>query len=291
MQTEIPRVHVLFAVLAATLALAWPAPTSAAPRAQASKSISYAQKTFQLDRPDQKERFTVGCRGNTYPLGGGMISSPTPGAEGEGVYPHSYERLGVQRGFHVTATLFDPTPRSTQSRSVTLQVACRKDHRHVTPPHRTTYLSPGQTKTVVATCPGRRHLFSGGFQRTDFISTGGDFVTASYAISSKSWAVTGHAFGSFGGELTAIAYCWRSKGPLLTPVSASTSVSPGSFGTATTPPCAKGHLISGGFASSPADTGFFTNGMFNPDGSWSASLYNQFGPAATLAAYGYCVKG
>ena len=36
------------------------------------------------------------------PLGGGMSTSPEPGPDGEGVYPHSYERLGAQRGFHVT---------------------------------------------------------------------------------------------------------------------------------------------------------------------------------------------
>lgn len=291
MRTVILRVHVLSALLAGGLALAWPATSPAAPIAHASKSISYAQKTFQLNGPDQKERLTVGCRGRSYPLGGGMVSSPTPDEEGEGVYPHSYERLGVQRGFHVTATLFDPTHRSTQARSVTLQVACRKQHRRVTPPHRSVYVSPGQTRTVVATCPGRRRLFSGGFQRTDFISTGGDFVTASHAVGSKSWLVTGHAFGAFGGELTAIAYCWRSKGPLLTPVSASTRVSPGSFGTATTPPCPTGHLVSGGFDSTPPQASFFTNGMFNSDGSWSASLHNHFGPEATLTAYGYCLKG
>ena len=116
-----------------------------------------------------------------------MTSSPPPTAGGEGIYPHSYERLGVQRGWHVTAVLYDPDHRSTQARTVTLQVTCGPRIGHVTPPHRTKYVKPGQTKTVVATCPGRRHLFSGGFQRTDFISQGGNYVTESRAISDKSW--------------------------------------------------------------------------------------------------------
>jgi hypothetical protein len=152
------------------------------------------------------------------------------------------------------------------------------------------FVKPGETRTAVATCPGRRHLFSGGFQRTDFISTGGDFVTESRAISSKSWSVTGHAFGAFGGELTAIAYCWRSRGPLLTEISGTTTVQQDAFGTATTPSCPRGRLVSGGFSTTPAGSSLLTDGMFNPDGSWSASARNHFGPAATLTAYGYCMK-
>src|SRR5262249_30635855 len=157
-------------------------------------------------------------------------SNPPPGPDGEGIYPHSFERLGVQHGFHSTVAMFDPSPGLTQPRSVTLSVACAQKRKHVTPPHRTVYVSPGQTKTAVATCPGRRFLFGGGFQRTDFVTRGGDYITDSHAISAKSWAVTGHAFGSFGGELTAIAYCWRSKKPLLTEVSASTQIPSDRYG-------------------------------------------------------------
>src|SRR5258708_25515879 len=55
-------------------------------------------------------------------------------------------------------------------------------------PYTTLFRSnPGQTKTAVATCPGRRQLFGGGFQRTDFVARGGDYITDSHAISSKSW--------------------------------------------------------------------------------------------------------
>jgi hypothetical protein len=42
-----------------------------------------------------------------------MRTDPPPGPDGEGVYPHSYERLGVLHGWHVTAALIDPSPSRT----------------------------------------------------------------------------------------------------------------------------------------------------------------------------------
>ena len=59
-------------------------------------------------------------------MGGGVKTNPPLSAGGEGVYPHSYERLGVQGGFHTTPVLWDPTPRSTQRRTVKLQVDVRR---------------------------------------------------------------------------------------------------------------------------------------------------------------------
>jgi hypothetical protein len=260
------------------------------PATAAAKSVTIASKTFRLSGPDDKQRLTVGCPGRTWPLGGAMKAYPPPGSDGEGVYPHSYERLGVQQGFHVTAVLFDPSRGSTQPRDVTLQVVCGQRRGHVTPPHKTRYVSPGETETVVATCPGRRHLFSGGFQRTDFTSRGGNFVTESRAISSKSWRVTAHAHGNFGGEITAIAYCLRSKKPLLTEVSSSTMLDLGGLGTATTPGCPPGRrMTTGGFSHNGSTSAFFGDGSFNPNGTWSASGYNR-GVATGLTAYGYCLK-
>jgi hypothetical protein len=261
------------------------------PAAAAAKSVTMASKTFRMSGPDDKQRLTVGCPGRSSPLGGAMTAYPPPGPDGEGVYPHSYERLGVQQGFHVTAVLFDPSRGSTQPRDVTLQVVCGPKGGHVTPPHKTKYVRPGNTETVVATCPGRRHLFSGGFQRTDFTSQGGNFVTESRAISSKSWRVTAHAHGHFGGEITAIAYCRRSKKPLLTEVSSSpTMLDLGKLGTATTPTCPAGRrMTTGGFSHNGSTSAFFGNGSFNSDGTWSASGFNR-GVATGLTAYGYCLK-
>ena len=279
-------VVLLVGILTASSALGSGAHSS---KARVSGAVTMRNKSFTLSRPDQKARLTVGCPGRQRPLGGGMTSSPPPTAGGEGVYPHSYERLGAQGGWHVTAVLFDPDDRSTQPRTLTLQVACGPRLGHVTPPHKSKYVKPGQTKKVVATCPGRRHLFSGGFQRTDFTSQGGNYVIESRAISDKSWRVVGHAFGAFGGELTAIAYCTRSKRPLLTEVSQSTSLGTG-YGTATTPACPPGtRMTAGGFSGNGSTTTFLTNGMINPDGTWSASGYS-WGSGATLTAYGYCLR-
>src|SRR5947208_2366365 len=66
------------------------------------KSVTYAHKTFKLSEANQKRRLTVSCPGRLNPLGGGVSSSPAPDGNGEGVYPHSFERLGVQNGFHST---------------------------------------------------------------------------------------------------------------------------------------------------------------------------------------------
>jgi hypothetical protein len=256
------------------------------------KRLSIWIKNFSLNATDQKQRFTVSCPGhNTLPLGGGMTADPEPGPDGQGVYPHSYERLGVQHGWHVTAVLYNPSRAAPEPRNVTLQVVCAPKGPHVTPPHTTVWVAPGQTRTAVATCPGRRQLFAGGFQRTDFTSRGGDYVTESRAINSKSWAVTGHAYGAFGGQLTAIAYCWRSKKPLLTEVSGSAEVMPNSYVDAYTTPCPPGtRMTSGGFSSNGSTNMFLTNGIIHLPGVWNTGAYNTSGPPATVTAYGYCLK-
>jgi hypothetical protein len=258
----------------------------------AQAKLTITKRTFGLTRKDEKQRLTVRCPGRLIPFGGGMQASPPPGDDGEGAYPHSYERLGVQSGFHSTVVLFDQAGGGTQARSVTLQVVCGRKGKHVTPPHTTINVSAGQTRTAVATCPGRRHLFGGGFQRTDFISDGGDYINSSRAISSKSWAVTGSAFGLFGGELTAIAYCRRSKNPIVTEVASQpTTVPPGQYGTAVTPPCPVGRVTFGGFSSSPDGPLLITDTYINTSNAFTASGFNFFGrSAASVTAYGYCQK-
>jgi hypothetical protein len=250
-------------------------------------------RTFKMKRSDQKQRMVVRCPGGRYPLGGGMFNSPPISADGEGIYPHSYERLGVQQGFHTTPVYWGGGgSRGTPTRYVTLQVACiRRWMGHVTPPHRTKYVAPGQTKTVVAKCPGsRRHLIGGGFQRTDFVSRGGNYVTESRATSSKTWRVTASAFGGFGGEITAIAYCLRRGHPLVKQVASRTvSILEGEVGYVRTPPCPKKRrLVYGGFRTAPQKGSFMTDGRFHRNQSWSTAAYNHFGPTVNLTAYGYC---
>ena len=105
--------------------------------------------------------------------------------------------------------------RST-ARDVTVQALCGFGVIPATPtPHKTVYLRPGETKTVTAHCSKGHFLVSGGFQRTDFRSDGGDYVTESRAQGTKAWTVSGHAYGTGSGELTAIAYCVRMKQPVI----------------------------------------------------------------------------
>src|SRR5689334_4356547 len=148
-----------------------------------------------------------------------MSTSPPNGSDGEGLYPHSFERLGAQLGWHVSVVLLDPSPESTTPRTLTVQAVCGYGVIPATPtPHKTVFIRPGQTKTVTARCPRGQFLVSGGFQRTDFRSDGGDYITESRASGNKAWTVTGHAYSTGPGELTAIAYCVRMKRPILTEV-------------------------------------------------------------------------
>lgn len=271
------------------------APASGAGGKKSSGEVFMQQSTFTVAEPDAKPRAVVSCPGGktVVPLGGGMVSTPGPGDEGDGIYPHSYERLGSQRGWHVTPVFYHPSSETPTPRSVTMQVICGPKSRSVVPTRRTVYVNPGETKTAVATCPGPRRLFGGGFQRTNFVTRGGNFVTASRAISDKAWMVSGSAFGNFGGELTAIAYCRSSRRPIVTEVASEpVSVETDELGVAETPPCPGSQvMIFGGFETSPSGSSLFADGYFSPegpDGTWSASAYNAFGPDATVTAYGYC---
>jgi hypothetical protein len=275
--------------LAALIATGTIASLAVADRADAATRL--VGRTFTLNQANETPRLTVICPRNKrfrFPYGGGMYSSGYE-ADGEGVYPHSYERLGVQHGFHVTPVLYDPSPASTKSHQVTLQVVCGKEPGRLSPKHETEFVSPPNSKTHNVRCAGRRKLIGGGFQRTDFTGKGGDFVTESYAVAPNVWRVSGTAFGTFGGELTGIGYC-RRKGP-SSEVSASTVISPGQVGSVTTPPCpGKKSMIWTGFTTSPLGSIFYAGGPFNPDDSVTGTGYNRSAAPATLTVEGYCNK-
>jgi hypothetical protein len=279
-----PRRSSLLA-LAATAAL-----LGAALFAGGAQALTLQSQTYQLSGADTKQRLTVRCPGKrSLPYSGGMVTDPL-GSDGEGVYPHSYERLGVQRGWHVTPVLYAPTVQRSASRSVTLQVVCGPRLGPVSSPHNTVFVGPGQTRTAVATCPKGNRLLSGGFQRTNFVARGGNYVTESRAASDRSWQVSGSAFGNFGGELTAIAYCLRSGTSLVSEVSSDAALPYDESGTATTPACPTGsQMIGGGFTTSPSGPALVSSAHFNGDGSWSATAFNEFGPDAMLSARGYCM--
>lgn len=255
------------------------------------RGVRVATRTFQMNVPNRRIRLEVKCPKKTYPVGGGLVQQAPFGPDGEGVYPHSYERLGAQSGYHITAWLFDPDRKvgPNPARSVTLQSVCAKGLAPDSAPHATNFTKPGETKTVVARCPSGQYMFLGGYQRTDFLNSGGNYVTESRALDARSWQVTASAFGKFGGEVTAIAYCVKAGGPLLSEVSASTQVPFFAGATATTPACPPGQLLtSGGFSANGSTTTFWAGGSINPNNTWTASSFGWFGSAA-LTAYGYCL--
>jgi hypothetical protein len=255
-------------------------------------NLTLATKTFHVTKPDTAPRLQTICPGGKFPVGGGMSTSPPTEADGAGIYPHSYERLGAQRGWHISVVFLDPSPGSTTARDVTVQALCGFGVIPATPtPHTTVYLRPGETKTVTARCPKGQYLVSGGFQRTDFRSDGGDYITESHASGPKAWVVSGHAYGTGSGELTAIAYCARMKRPTLTEVASSPApVSAGSSATTTTPTCPAGKkLVTGGFSTGGSTNGLYAEGAFKPDGTFTANAYGFFGSVPQLTAYGYCL--
>lgn len=259
------------------------------------RQIQIVSKTFKMSAPDQLTRQEVFCPGGKYPIGGGMLASPGPGADGEGIYPHSYERLGAQRGFHVSAVLFDPDHASTTSRNITIQAVCARGQIPQNPtPHKTVFILPGQTKSAIARCPKGQRLITGGFQRTNFGSDGGNYVTQSRAVGTNAWGVTGSAYiGSGttgGGELTAIAYCSKAKGPILTEIASTpVPVAAGTNATATTPSCpGKLRLTTTGFALDSRNA-FYAGSSLNDDGTSTANAFGYLGPA-NLTAYGYCQR-
>jgi hypothetical protein len=260
--------------------------------AQTLRRVSLATQTYRLNKPDTAPRLQVLCPRGTEPVGGGLSQSPGVGADGDGVYPHSYERLGAQLGYHISVVVLDPSPAQTTSREVTIQTVCGRGVTPATPtPHKTVWVRSGQTKTVTARCPKGQFLVSGGFQRTNFRSDGGDYITESRASGPKAWRVSGSAYGPTGqGELTAIAYCARMKKPKLTEVTSGPApVGANQVGSTTTSACPKGkRLVAGGFSSGGSNKAFFAEGTINSDSTFTARSYGFFGPVSSLTSYGYC---
>jgi hypothetical protein len=261
------------------------------------RQVQIVSRTFKMSAPDQLTRHEAICPGGKYPIGGGMSVNLSPGPDGEGIYPHSYERLGAQRGFHVSAVLYDATHASTTPRKITLQAVCARSLISQNPsPHKTVFILPGQTKSAIARCPKGQQLVTGGFQRTNFASDGGNYVTESRAVGTNAWMVTGSAFiGSGttgGGELTAIAYCVRHRGPILTEVASTpVTVPAGMNAAATTPTCPSGlRITTTGFSLGDSRNAFYSGSSLNSDGTATANAFGYFGEVPSLTAYGYCLR-
>jgi hypothetical protein len=255
-------------------------------------NLTLATRTFHVTKPDTAPRLETICSGGKFPVGGGMTTSPPTDPDGAGIYPHSYERLGAQRGWHISVVFLDPSPASSTARDVTVQALCGFGVIPATPtPHRTVYLRPGETKTVTARCPSGQFLVSGGFQRTDFRSDGGDYINESRAAGNNAWTVSGHAYGTGSGELTAIAYCVRMKAPILTEVASSPApVGAGTSASTTTPSCPAGkRMTTAGFSMNGSTNALFSGESFDPAGTVTANAYGFFGASPQLTAFGYCL--
>jgi hypothetical protein len=256
------------------------------------RGLRLVEETFKMTEPEEQSRFEVFCPGKTYPLGGGMIAHQVPDLDGEAAYPHSYERLGAQRGWHVSALLFDASPDSTTSRQATLQVTCARGLVPANPsPHKTVFIKAGEIRSATARCPKGQQLVTGGFQRTNFGADGGNYILESRAIGSRAWKVTGSAFPIGGGELTSIAYCVRQKRPILTEVSASTPVGLDQTAAVTTPSCPGGRrMTAGGFSTNGARDAFIVDGFVDDGDTWTARAFGHFGAVPRFTAYGYCMR-
>ena len=49
-----------------------------------------ATQGYTLSNVDDRQRMTVSCPGSKEPYGGGFLTNPAPGNDGQGVYPNSY---------------------------------------------------------------------------------------------------------------------------------------------------------------------------------------------------------
>jgi hypothetical protein len=140
------------------------------------------------------------------------------------------------------------------------------------------------------TCPGKRVLLGGGYQRTTGRSSEGNIITESRALSKKAWRVTSHGQDTFGGELTGIASCVRSKKPILKEVRATVPIGTNQTATATSRKCpGKRKPAFGGFQTASDGSVMYFGGYFTSKGAWAATAYNSGAPT-TLTAHLYCLR-
>ena len=250
-----------------------------------------ATQGYTLDKVDDRTRMTVSCPGAKEPYGGGFLTSPAPGDDGQGVYPNSYERLGQQRGYHITAALINPNKTQVVPRNLTLQVICGKKIGKISDPHVVQELEARRrARTLVAKCPKKQSLIGGGYQRSNGVTDAGVMTTESHRTSARTWQVVATDPGGFAGEAVSIGYCVRSKRPLISEIGASVTIPSRGTATATTAPCPAGRQLAfSGFSAPPGGSIRFLGEGFNPNASTSATGYNSGAPA-TLTAYSYCLR-
>ncbi len=251
-----------------------------------------ATKQFTIQGSDNPQRYEVYCPRGTRPLGGGMFASPPPDAAGNGAFPVSYERLGQQDGWHISVAQVG----RAAGTEVTLQVMCRKYKGNIDPVEHfvkdqtTKNVEAGETKQFTQTCRGGKRIITGGYLSSHFFTNKGVYVTESRMANQKSWTISATGVpGGTGGQVTAIAYCTKSKKPLVSEVqSAPATATPAATATATAPECpGKKKLIAGGFTAPPQVRVF--DGGFRGLNTWTASAASYAGGTGAVTALGYCL--
>ncbi|MGZ5419422.1 MAG: hypothetical protein ACXWES_02760 [Solirubrobacterales bacterium] len=243
-----------------------------------------------INGSDNPERYEVFCPRGLRPLGGGMLTDSQPDAAG-GAFPVSSERLGQQDAWHTTVAQVGRkggTP-------VTIQALCQRYSGNIDPVQHfiksQTYrnVDPGETKQFTEKCPRGKRIISGGYLTSQLFTGNGVYVTESRMASQRSWTVSATGVvGGNGGQVSPIAYCRRSKKPLVTEVqSAPATATPAAAATAAAPDCpGSKHLITGGY-SAPPTVRIFEGGFRGPD-TWVASAAAYTG-AGDVIAFGYCL--
>jgi hypothetical protein len=268
--------------------------------------VALATKTVSISGSDDPQRYEVYCPRGLRPLGGGVFTDPPPDTKGAGAFPVSYERLGQQQGWHISVAQVG----RGGTTSVRVQVLCRRYKGNIDPQEKfiksQTYknVAAGETKRFTETCPGKKKIVTGGYLTSHFFSNKGVYVTESRMASTRSWTILAHGVvGGAGGQVTAIAYCLKSKKPLLKEVAsptataspASTTIDPNgkqvstvaATATVATPHCpGRSRLIAGGF-SAPKTVRVFDGGFLSLD-TWTASAAPYTG-AGEITAFGYCL--
>jgi hypothetical protein len=244
-----------------------------------------------INGSDNPERYEVFCPRGLRPLGGGMLTDSQPNGPDSGAFPVSSERLGQQDAWHTTVAQVGRgvgTP-------VTIQAFCQRYSGNVVPVQHfiksPSYknVDQGQTKQFTETCPRGKRIISGGYLTSQLFTGKGIYVTESRMATQHSWTVSATGVpGGSGGQVSPIAYCRRSKKPLVTEVkSPPATATPAAVATAATPDCpGSKHLITGGY-SAPPSVRIFEAGFRGPD-TWIASASAYTG-AGDVIALGYCL--
>jgi hypothetical protein len=258
-----------------------------------------SESSIQVSASNQiNSQLYTPCPAWRTPYGGEVSVDHPPNGTGQGVFPLAKENRGQQKDVHFVLMLFNPGGPLAPF-NVTGQTVCGpKPYKRVAVQN-IVQVDPGQTQTVISTCPPGRTLIGGNFARTYFTPQGGDFVTQSRGdIANNSWVVSATAFGSFGGPVADTAFCAKLAPPKkakslgeLIELAAETGIDTHATGEVTTPACPPGaSFVWGGFSESPQGSVMYAGGYLSENQSYSAYGYNRSNARATFDYFSYCLQ-